>query len=251
MPDQPAAPRSPVTQPTPAAAVPVPPQEVVLYGHSPLFYWWPVWAVGYVLAGLTWWHGEPHAVGGGEIRLHPSGVLGVVFFLTLFLVVVITNVSLRGVASLAVILAGVTLALLFLLLGWWQPVLGWFGDLNVYLNQGGYFWFSTLLFVVWAGTVFGVDRLTSWRVTPGQLTRRAVFGGTSRSYDATHMVVEKRPDDAFRHAVLGLGSGDLRLRTRGPDAEDISIPNVLFVRAKLAHAQRLLAVEPTAAATVA
>ncbi len=241
---------SPASVGTPTAdAAPLPPTpsptEVTLYSHSPLFYWWPVWVVGYALAGLTWWFGEPHTVGESTIRLHPSSLLGLGFFLALFLVIVITNVSVRGKASLVVVLGGVTLALLFLLVGWWQSILGWFGDLNVYLNQGGYFWFSTLLFVVWAGTVFGVDRLSYWRVTAGQLTHRVVFGAASQSYPTRQMVLEKRRDDVFRHSLLGLGSGDLRIRTRGPDGEDILIPNVLFVGGKLALVQQLIAAQPS------
>ena len=28
--------------------------EIVLYGHSVMFFWWPVWAVGLFLAGIAW-----------------------------------------------------------------------------------------------------------------------------------------------------------------------------------------------------
>src|SRR5436305_1305602 len=45
------------TQPPPAApvvaAVPPPPMEIRIYSHSNLFYWWPVWLVGLILALLT------------------------------------------------------------------------------------------------------------------------------------------------------------------------------------------------------
>ena len=30
-------------------------QQVILYAHSALFYWWPLWVMGYVMALLTWW----------------------------------------------------------------------------------------------------------------------------------------------------------------------------------------------------
>src|SRR5262245_5452579 len=33
------------------------PLEVVVISHSPLFYWWPVWAVGFLMALLTYLHG--------------------------------------------------------------------------------------------------------------------------------------------------------------------------------------------------
>ena len=36
------------------AANRVRPSEVHIVAHSMLFYWWPVWAVGLLLAGLTW-----------------------------------------------------------------------------------------------------------------------------------------------------------------------------------------------------
>src|SRR5580704_403882 len=34
------------------------PQEVVVISHSNLFYWWPVWAVGYLMAIITLFHHE-------------------------------------------------------------------------------------------------------------------------------------------------------------------------------------------------
>ena len=33
------------------------PQKVVVISHSPLFYWWPVWAVGFLMALLTYLRG--------------------------------------------------------------------------------------------------------------------------------------------------------------------------------------------------
>ena len=33
--------------------------QVIIYGHSWLFYWWPVWVLGYVMALLTWLHPGP------------------------------------------------------------------------------------------------------------------------------------------------------------------------------------------------
>ena len=33
------------------------PREVRVVAHTMLFYWWPVWAVGFLMAGLTYWEG--------------------------------------------------------------------------------------------------------------------------------------------------------------------------------------------------
>ncbi len=220
--------------------------EVYLVGHSPLVYWWPIWLVGYVMAALTWWYGETLTVGGGEVKVHPDSSLGVLFFLTLFLVILISNVAVRGYASGTVVLAIITTTVLLAYFGLWEPILGWFGDLNVYLNQGAYFWFATLMLLLWAATVFVFDQFNYWRVTHGQVTRVTLFGAGARSYDTENMVVEKRRDDLFRHWILGLGSGDLRIHTYGGRAEEIHIPNVLLVGTKIDQIQRMIATEPSA-----
>lgn len=246
-------PQPPAVHPQPVLVPPMPVQkepvdhpELILVSHSPLVYWWPVWVVGYVMYGLTWWYGEPLVVGGEAVRVHPGSSLGVLFFLVLFLVVVISNISLRGYASGMVVMAIITVVVVFAYLDWWGAILGWFGDLNVYLNQGAYFWFSTLMLLVWVLSVFVVDRFTYWRIKPGQITRESIFGAASRSYDTENMVFEKHRDDLFKHWVLGLGSGDLRIQTYGARSEEILLPNVLFVGSKVHAIQHLIAMEPTA-----
>ena len=41
-------------------------QDLVIYSHSPLFYWWPVWAVGFIMALLT-------LADGGRMAIVPDG----------------------------------------------------------------------------------------------------------------------------------------------------------------------------------
>lgn len=53
-------------QPFPAADHDVRAEEIRLYSHSNIFYWWPVWAVGYYLALLTY-------LGGGHLAVVPAG----------------------------------------------------------------------------------------------------------------------------------------------------------------------------------
>ena len=67
-----------------------------IYSHSSLLFWWPVWVVGYVMAALTYWHGKPQhleSVGQALEWVHPGNNLGVIYFLTLFLIILITNFS--------------------------------------------------------------------------------------------------------------------------------------------------------------
>src|SRR5262249_26826981 len=53
---------TPTATPTTSEA----PLKVVLISHSPLFYWWPVWAVGFLMAGLSF-------VGGYQVAFVPPG----------------------------------------------------------------------------------------------------------------------------------------------------------------------------------
>jgi hypothetical protein len=177
--------------------------------------------------------------------MHPSKNLGVLFTLTLLLVILVTNISLRGMSSLVILMGCAFLVLLLAYCQLWGEVLAWTGLMAIYMNLGFYVFFSTLLFVVWAFAVFVYDRMTYWKVSPGQITRESVVGGAQSSYDTRGMLFEKRRADLFRHWVLGLGSGDLQISITGAKSETILVSNVLFVNAKVARIQRLIAMKPT------
>lgn len=38
------------------------PREIKLVSHSPIFYWWPIWVLGYVMAVITWMDGTRMAI---------------------------------------------------------------------------------------------------------------------------------------------------------------------------------------------
>ena len=223
--------------------------RIRIYSHSSLLFWWPVWVAGYVMAALTYLHGkeqQPHVESAGQMLewVHPGNNLGVIYFLILFLIIMITNFSVRGLASGMVLMGGVLLTVVLAWLGWWEQVFHWFGHLTIHLTLGAYFWFSTLLFITWVLTVFGIDRLSYWEVTPGQLTHKMLFGTGSNSYNAQGMGMEKHRDDIFRHWLLGFGSGDLKIRTSGATREQIDLMNVLFIGSKVAAIQRFIAEVP-------
>jgi hypothetical protein len=212
-----------------------------------MLFWWPVWVVGYVMALLTYLHGKPQqieAVAQMPEWVHPSSNLGVIFFLTLFLIILITNFTVRGLASGMVIMGGALATVVLAYVGWWDEVFIWFGHLTIHLTMGAYFWFSTLMMLTWCLTVFGFDRLSYWDVTPGQLTLKRLFGSGSHSYNAQGMGLEKHRDDIFRHWLLGFGSGDLKIRTSGATHEQIDLRNVLFIGSKVKAMQQLIAEVP-------
>lgn len=218
--------------------------EIRIYGHSSFFYWWPVWVVGYVMALITRLDGQVYDIGGSAEWFHPSQGLGVVYTLVFFLVILITNVTVRGLASVVTILAALFIIVLFAYLGWWNTILGWLPVLSVHMNLGFYILFSTLIFIVWAISVFIYDRSSYWIIKPGQITHDFVIGGSEKSYDTRGMVFEKVRQDLFRHWLLGLGSADLHITTTGAKREDLWIHNVLFADYKVHEIQRLIAVRP-------
>src|SRR4051794_25736241 len=46
-------PATPATPPGPAITQTQEPQEIRIISHSPIFYWWPVWAFGFLMAAIT------------------------------------------------------------------------------------------------------------------------------------------------------------------------------------------------------
>jgi hypothetical protein len=233
-------------QPLAATAAPTAEaMEVRLYSHSPLFYWWPVWVGGFLMALATWMQGTHVQVPNGpEITVHPNRSLGITFCIVFLLVLVMTHAAVRGVASLTVIVAMLALTFLFAWMGVWDDILLTVGNLVIFMNLGFYLFFSSGIFLAWAISFFITDRMSYWKVRPGQLVHYTVFGGGEQSYDTGGMSVTKMRDDLFRHWVLGLGSGDVQIATSGAKRAEFVVSNVLFVGAKLDRIQQLVATKP-------
>lgn len=233
------------TEPTPAVATPVlATREIRIYSHSPIFYWWPVWATGYLMAMLTFVQGQYTPFADTEVLIHPSRNLGVIFTFVFLLVIFMTHFAVRGIASLTVIVTAIALVLLFAYMGWWDDILRAVGNLAIFMNLGFYTFFSTALFIVWSLAVFVFVRFDYYIFRPGQLVHVNVFGGGEESYDTRGMSVIKMRDDLFRHWVLGLGSGDLHVATTGARKAEFIVHNVLFVGMKLEQVQKLVAMKP-------
>src|SRR5262249_53066931 len=197
----------PAPQPPVAQGVEHDLPELRIYSHSNFFYWWPVWAVGYLMAALTALGGVPTTVGHNQVLFHPSQNLGVIYAVVFFLVIFITNVTLRGLHSVIAILLIMLAVVLLAYFGMWETIMGWMPHLSLYMNLGFYVFFSTLIFLVWLASVFVYDRLDYWVIRPGQITHEHVVGGAEKSYDTHGMVFEKTRQDLFRHWIPGMGSG--------------------------------------------
>jgi len=218
--------------------------DLKIFSHSRLLYWWPVWVLGYFFAFLTYVQGQVVELNGVQMYMHPSKNLGVVYTVVFMLVILFTNVSLRGIISVVTILAVMFLTVLFAYLGWWDEILRWIPYLSIHMNMGFYVFFSTFLCVIWILAFFVFDRLKFWRIRPGQMTVEYVIGGAEKSYDTRSMIAEQLPQDLFRNQILGLGAGDIRLITSGVRAEEMILNNVMFVHRKIRAIQKMIAVKP-------
>jgi hypothetical protein len=264
------------------------PNELTIVSHSNLFYWWPVWAIGFLFALMSAFSGYVMAIvpagsearkavevpqNAGEARkldiiqvkpgkddksthhlladaegnleqpyLHVSGNknLGIVFCFVVLLVIVITNVPLRGMWSLVVILTAIMLSIIFALADWWRYIFHWLYILDVRISMGGYLLMALALFTVWIIVFVFFDRQIYITFTPGQFKVRTEIGGGEQVYDTMGLTLERQRSDLFRHWIIGLGSGDLIVKTSGAQAHHFDLPNVLFINRKVAQIEEII-----------
>jgi hypothetical protein len=268
-------------QPVPVSVVPdARPREVVIISHSPLFYWWPVWAVGFIVAVVSAIQGDQIAfvptgtkaergarVEGHEgqrdilivppgkslpatgnddeliqprLRMAISNNLGIIWATTLFIVILVVHVKMRGIASVVVVLllgGGIFLLAVLRLL---DPILHVIGFIDIHMNAFGYLTISLVLFVLWLLMFCVFDRLTYIIFTRGRLRVRKAIGEGEKVFDVRGMVFERHRDDLFRHWLLGFGTSDLTVYTTGANSRQIDMPNVLGIGRKLALIHRML-----------
>jgi hypothetical protein len=171
---------------------------------------------------------EGTALAAPLVRVARSPVPGAVFVLTLLLIVVFSNTSLRGPWAL---FFGMCLAALVFLLSWmqwWDPLYHWVRLLRIHINLGGYLTFAVPLLVVWLLTFFVFDRRTYMIFSAGQLRICDRLGKAERVFDAWSVSFEKQPYDWFRRLV-GWGAGDMVIRAGGANREVYELPNVIRV----------------------
>jgi hypothetical protein len=173
------------------------------------------------------------------IRVARSKNPGVLFAIVLLLIVLITNVPMRGLWSLVLIMLVFMLSLVFALWDIWDWVFERFQHLQIYINAGGYFFIAGILFAIWAFTVMVFDHRTYVAFTSGQVRVALAVGAGDTVYSTDGMTFQKKQDDLFRHWIVGLGSGDLIMH-RSNTNQEIDMPNVLFVGSKIKMIERLI-----------
>lgn len=236
--------------------------EIRIYSHSPIIYWWPVWLVGFLFALVTYIDdGRMAYVPSGTVvqgnslvapdgaveletphdRMARSPYLGTWFLTIVLIVIVASNVPLRGLGEWVAVL---TIALAISLIwtwGLWSRIADWVRIMHVHINLAGYVFVSTWMFAIWVVTVFVFDRRTYMIFSAGQVRVLNEIGEAEKVFDVTNMTFQVLPNAFIRHRLLGFwGAGDLVVRTGGPQPEVLDWPNVLFARSRLQQIQERL-----------
>jgi hypothetical protein len=254
--------------------------QVVVISHSPLFYWWPVWAVGFLMAGLSYWQGQQVAFvptgtaaergaqvvgheGARDVLIAPQGRSmpaasdpdqllqprlrmavsndpGIVWAMTLLIVIGVTHIKMRGVWSLVAILFFGFTTILLAVLGLWDPILRSVRFIDIHINAFGYLSISLVLFLMWLLMFLVFDPLTYMIFTRGRLRVRKTIGEGEKVFDMRGMVFERHRDDMFRHWLLGFGTADLTVYLSGATVRQIEMPNVFGIGHKLALINTML-----------
>ncbi|MDB5309341.1 MAG: hypothetical protein JWO38_3543 [Gemmataceae bacterium] len=210
--------------------------HIVVYGHSSLLYWWPVWLVSFVLAGVTYAEGDRS----GGVTVSNTNGPGAVFVITLLAVAVSSTVIFRGMVSVVATVSVIAVTVAFAWFGWWGDILGFLGGLEIRINAAGYLCVGVPLFLAWLAVVGLYDRQHYVIFGRGQIRYVLEVGDSEVVMPAEGAIVEKKRSDAFRHWVLGLGAGDLVIRSGGHNTPTIELKNVLHIRRKMAVIDKLL-----------
>jgi hypothetical protein len=180
---------------------------------------------------------EPDELKQPRLRMLAGNDAGIIWATTLCLVIVLSQVPLRGLWSLIVIIVLVFTTILLALLGLWDPIVRAVRVVDVHITGFSYLSISLFLFAIWLVTFLFFDRQVYMVFTRGQLRVRMAVSQGETVYDTRGIVVERHRDDLFRHWLLGFGSGDLTVRTGGSNPQQLEWPNVLGIgrRLKLIH----------------
>lgn len=211
------------------------PAEIRIYEKSMLFYWWPVWAAGFLIGLITYLDGSNfvHASDGATIRISRGSTSGILYISIVIITIFMTSVRMKGFLPVLAIFSAIAVSLLLAWLGAWDNVTGLIPPAKVHLTSGFYFVCSTALLVLWMLVVFGSDRLAYWLIQNNRLTRVRVFGTNGSSEDISKLKLEHQSTDLIRHYIFGFGSGDITIRPESGTRIPVEIQNVLNVQSKL------------------
>jgi hypothetical protein len=224
------------------------PDEIRIYSHSNIIYWWPVWLYAAVCWFMTWmYHIKINPDGLKEVNVFPEPWLGFSFLCVFFFVVTFSNLKVRGIFAALVLLIAALVVVLIYFAGGFTRIFGALHLLYIFMNEAFYAVVAIFLFTIWVVVVYGVDHLMYYRIKPGLVSVEHRIGQHhDMDIPTIGMTVRRIVPDLFRHQILGLaflgiGTGDLNCR---PGAishhEPLVIENVIRLSRKFAAIEKMI-----------
>ena len=210
--------------------------ELKVYTHSPILYWWPIWALGLIFGFVSMFVS-------GDGTEAAARVQGQTFVFVLLFVIFSTTVKLRGANS---VILGLILAIGGILLATANlsgPIASFIGGLDIRMSPAFYWFVGVTVFVMWAIMIFGFDKVKFYEFSPGQVRERVFWGSGDRAESGANARCRYLKDDFLRHRMLGLVvTGDIEI-TLG-DGEVWYLHNVLFAKQKANRINELIVTRP-------
>ena len=175
-----------------------------------------------------------------HLPMAPSPHLGVIFCAILVLVIAATNLPLRSAGAVVGVIVVFLAVLALALLGSWETPAWVQALLDVRISAGGYFLVGGVLFILWLAVVALFDQRIYVRFSPGEMRVHLEPGQSEVAFDTAGLKFEKSRGNLLLHLLLGLGAGDLVLRTTGAQTHQFDLPNVLFLGRRLREIEGLL-----------
>lgn len=210
-----------------------------VYAHSPIFYWWPIWALGLLFGPISAFLPSE----GAEAVSNAARVQGQTFVFVLVFVIFSTTVRLRGANS---VILGLILAIGGILLftaNLSGPIAAFLGGLDIRMSPSFYWFIGICVVVMWAVMFFGFDKVKFYEIAPGQVRERVFWGSGDRAESGANARCQYKKDDFLRHRMLGLGfTGDIEI-TLG-DGEVWRLHNVWMAKRKADRINDLIVTRP-------
>ena len=218
-------------------------KDLKVYAHSPIIYWWPIWALGILFGFISMF--LPDSVGTAADGTVSTAALvqGQTFVFVLVFVIFSTTVKLRGANSVILGLIMAIGVILLFMANMFGPIAAYIGGLDIYMSPSFYWFVGIAVFLMWAVMVFGFDKVKFYEIAPGQVRERVYWGSGDRAESGANARCRYLKDDFLRHRMLGgnlLGDIEITLA----DGEVWYLHNVLFAKTRADRINELIVTRP-------
>lgn len=199
-------------------------KRVVVYGHSQLLFWWPVWLYGFFLATYSYLY----IPNGKSTDIYNT--INLVYILILVSIITFTSLRLPTVFFIIAALLAAGLITLIKLKTDIIIISSIINNMHVSMNFEFHLVFNLYIFAIWLLSVVVYDRTEKWVIQSGKIEIHSLIDGFELIHPSAASFRRKR-DDFVCHWILGLGHvGDVYAHV---DNRTIHLRNVFVSSSKL------------------